>query len=534
MNWKLLFFCFFATISMAQGELAFRNYSLESGLPSSTVYETFQDEKGYIYIGHNNGCSIFNGLSFQSPQTAGKPSALSNFISFSNGQLMVRNFQGKQFILRNNELIPFESSLQEAWGFPTYLQDGDKHYIFQSGSFYTLDENGKGEEITFPKDIGRIFYGVVQDDKIYFFGSMKHGNMLFCYDLKSNKMIASREFDFESNVKIFKGRKDIFWLSDRSGECGKYENGFITLCNLYNSALPKDSKITGFLELDGGDKLISTFNGIYRLNKYWKSVNHYLDGIQCTHLLLDKKKGLWVSSLQNGLFFVPNTDVIQINSSYFEGRNVKYSKVYSCNNFMYIGTYDGRILKFNERGELIQTYDFHRNVEIQSMHISGNTLFTYCGGLLKVDLNSGDIKQEMVMSACKSIYVHGSELICGSSKGLIIADENQQTVYLDTLWIKNALPISNNVYLLESAENVYTFNRQSQKLKLIQTGGTNSCALGNQWFFRTENAVYALDSNLQKRKTYSSHTAISKLYITDEMLTLDMSNNRSMQLTVKI
>src|SRR5690606_23790988 len=100
--------------------------------------------------------------------------------------------------------------------------------------------------------------------------------------------------------------------------------------------IPKDSKITGFCVLKNGSKLISTFNGVYRLNNKWQFENHYLDGIQCTHLLLDKNNGLWISSLQNGLFYVPQLDVIEIKTSALSGRNVKFSKVYTHDNFMYV------------------------------------------------------------------------------------------------------------------------------------------------------------------------------------------------------
>lgn len=517
-------------MSFGQSELAFRNYNLESGLPSNTIYESFQDKQGYIYIGHNNGCSIFNGLSFQSPTCAIKTSALSNFISFENGHIMCRNFQGKQFILKNNKLTPFQSSLKESWGFPAYIEDGNEHFIFQSGSLHSLDKDGKGEEVQISPKFNRIFHGVVLKGKLYLFGSIKTYSVLICYDLKLKKTIASKRFMESSNVHVYKGAKNIFWMDDRSGECGTYDNGFKSFGSLHDSALPKDSKITGFVELDGGEKLISTFNGVYRLNKDWKFTHHYLDGIQCTHLLSDKNKGLWVSSLQNGLFYVPNTDVVQINSASFEGRNVKFSKVYTSNNHLYVGTYDGRILKFSEQGKLIKVYDFNRNVEIQSMHISGNTLYAYCGGFLKIDESSGQVLEEKALSACKSIQSVGEQLICGSSKGLIIIKKDEIRTFLDTLWIKNALPFSANEYLLESAENVYLFNLKTQNLKLIQEGGTNSCVLGKHWYFRTSNFIYSFDKQLKKSKVFSTRIPISHLYVTEGKLTVDLKDHRSVEL----
>ena len=513
-----------------QGEFAFRNYTLESGLPSNTIYETFQDKKGYIFLGHNNGCSVFNGLSFLTPKLEGKSSALSNFISFSNGQLMCRNFQGKQYIFKNNKLIPFESSLKEAWGFPTYLQDGNKHYVFQSESFYTLDEKGKGQKINLPADISRVFHGVVMNDKAYLFVSTAINSQLICFDLKTNKTIGSRQFNVKSNVNVFKGQNGIIWIDNRTGSCGNYRNGFVETKNLYRSDLPNDSKITGYCELKNGDRLISTFNGIYRLDKNWNTINHYLDGIQCTHLLFDQNDALWVSSLQNGLYYVPNTEVIQINSSGVSGRNVKFSKVYMHNNFMYVGTYDGRILKFNANGVLVKTYDFNRSVEIQSMLVVDNNLYAYCGGLLTVDVNSGAIKDEWASSACKSIYANGNQLIFGSSKGVLIHENGMLNTFLDTVWVKKVLPANERVLLLECAERTMLFSPIKKSLTLLHEGGTNICELEGKWYYRTENTVYEMDSRLIPKKIHTSRVAITQLYLSEGKLTLDLQNHRSYQL----
>jgi ligand-binding sensor domain-containing protein/serine phosphatase RsbU (regulator of sigma subunit) len=42
----------------------FTNYSLENGLPQSTVYATFQDDRGYLWIGTESGVARFNGVQF--------------------------------------------------------------------------------------------------------------------------------------------------------------------------------------------------------------------------------------------------------------------------------------------------------------------------------------------------------------------------------------------------------------------------------------------------------------------------------------
>lgn len=531
MNWKLIFIFLTNFYSLAQGDFAFRNYSVESGLPSNSVYEAFQDEKGYIFIGHNKGVSIFNGVSFQVPNCESKTSALSNFISFSNGQLMCRNFQGKQFVFKNNKLTLFESTLKESWGFPTYLEDGDKHYIFQSKCFYTLDEKGKGNKINLPLDVSRIYHGVVLNDKAYLFVGATSVSKLICFDLKRNKLISSRAFDHKSSVNVFKTDKGIVWIDDRTGASGIYDNGFIEIMNLYSSILPKDSKITDFCELKNGDKLLSTFNGVYRLDNNWQFKNHYLNGIQCTHLLIDKDNALWVSSLQNGLFYISNTDIIQVNATSVSGRNVKFSKLLSHENFMYVGTYDGRILKFNSKGELTKTFDFKRSVEIQSIHISNNVMYAYCGGLLIVDLYSGAIIKEWALSACKSIFVKDKQVILGSSKGLLLYENGEFSTELDTLWVKKAFPFGENSFLLECAENIQIYNRTKRKLTELYFEGSDVCYLEGNYYFRSRNTVYEIIDQSTIRKIYSNVVDITHLYVADRKLIVHLENQKTIQLS---
>jgi len=42
----------------------FRNFNLEDGLPQNSVYNIFQDDKGYIWLGTQGGVAIFDGIEF--------------------------------------------------------------------------------------------------------------------------------------------------------------------------------------------------------------------------------------------------------------------------------------------------------------------------------------------------------------------------------------------------------------------------------------------------------------------------------------
>ncbi len=56
-------FLFFFLNGISQ-HFNFRNFTLENGLPQATVYNIFQDNKGFIWIGTQGGVAKFNGIEF--------------------------------------------------------------------------------------------------------------------------------------------------------------------------------------------------------------------------------------------------------------------------------------------------------------------------------------------------------------------------------------------------------------------------------------------------------------------------------------
>jgi ligand-binding sensor domain-containing protein/signal transduction histidine kinase len=60
------FLCFSAFLSGYSQQYFFSNYSIEQGLSQSVVNCLFQDSRGYIWIGTQNGLNKFNGYTFES------------------------------------------------------------------------------------------------------------------------------------------------------------------------------------------------------------------------------------------------------------------------------------------------------------------------------------------------------------------------------------------------------------------------------------------------------------------------------------
>ena len=63
-NILLIFTFLFLIFNGFSQHFNFRNFNLEDGLPQNTVYNLFQDEEGYIWLGTQGGVAKFNGIDF--------------------------------------------------------------------------------------------------------------------------------------------------------------------------------------------------------------------------------------------------------------------------------------------------------------------------------------------------------------------------------------------------------------------------------------------------------------------------------------
>lgn len=74
----------------------FTTYSLEQGLPQSSVYTIYQDSRGYLWVGTESGVARFNGVNFKVfDRTSGLPgNTVRSIIELSDGNIWVGTDKG--------------------------------------------------------------------------------------------------------------------------------------------------------------------------------------------------------------------------------------------------------------------------------------------------------------------------------------------------------------------------------------------------------------------------------------------------------
>lgn len=95
----LLILFFIVSFYVAGGQqILFRNYDVQNGLSSNTVWNVLQDDQGFIWLGTKNGLNRFDGYCFKLHPIKQKTSE--GLLAF---HLPIEQFKGISFT--NTELI---------------------------------------------------------------------------------------------------------------------------------------------------------------------------------------------------------------------------------------------------------------------------------------------------------------------------------------------------------------------------------------------------------------------------------------------
>ena len=106
-----LFILLFISYSAAAQEGVYKKFSVDDGLPSSEVYDIYQDESGYIWFATDKGLSRYNGYEFSNYNSGdGLPgNAVLRFYPQQNGQIWCYTLHQQSLFYFDEEFNGFKA-----------------------------------------------------------------------------------------------------------------------------------------------------------------------------------------------------------------------------------------------------------------------------------------------------------------------------------------------------------------------------------------------------------------------------------------
>lgn len=394
----------------------------EDGLPSNEVYQVIQDDFGFIWIGCDAGLFRYDGFNFKNYQSNLQSSrSISNLRKDKNGVIWCQNFTGQIFHVSKDTLHLFHDAKEESRHFPSYTIDSkNRIWIANDNHLLVLSEKGKMVKEIDSEYLNRsdIFFNDIEfsNSNVIYAGlntneylEIDSRNFKFRFIESHSPFTMKNNFlDFGNRICLFKetNPERKYFLSEIHPEKGE----------INISELPmKDGGFNYSVVESDGNLLLCNSDGIYVLNEKGIRLNNFptlFEGQKISSCFKDKEGNLWVTSLQDGIFIIPDFRIGVINkaNSILSDNNISSLFLEESDRIIF-GTYSGLIYRYfiNENKlELIKDNSENKYRAVRNILENGNELFVARG--LFCILSEGNEKIIPGLNNCRDFILNGNRI----------------------------------------------------------------------------------------------------------------------------
>jgi len=492
-------------------KLHIKNYSAEDGLPSSQVWCSLQDEKGYIWFGTTGGLVKFDGAEFVTYSVEdGLVNNTVRFLLEDNGILWVATYNG---------VSEFDGNSFKNYTAKDGLGKGVVRSVvkFKDCLWFGTSEGGlsrfDGQEfITYTTDDGlpsNSIFPLLSDGKYLWIGT--RGGGLSRFDGETFVNYSEKDGLTTKDVWCLIKENSILWIGTGDKGLIKLENGqFVYVIPNGKFYSVAKGKSLWFGTFDGGVwcfengfKKYTTANGLInnrilsilvdREDSVWfttekgisKLVSKKFIGYLEDKIILSIcmfRETLWVGTLMEGLFKFENNKL----TSYTIKNGLLNNQVWVLASFkdkLWIGTYEG-LNSYD--GKKFDKYTVKEglasNIITDILPIENNLWIATAGGLSKFDgkvFTNFTIKQELATNRVWSICQDGDKIWLATDTGAYCFDGNRFINYtadygLSTNSIRIVFKDSKNVLWFGTALGINKFDGKKFTVFTTKDGLSNN------------------------------------------------------------
>ncbi len=462
---------------------AFREYTIEDGLPSSYIYDITQDEDGFIWLATEGGVSKFDGVSFQNypiPELGSEE--VINIFFDSKGRLWMSMLNSEVAYYENGKLFRFTRD---------YLK-GKFNIVLTKGILGMVeDEQGEIWLLSRYREAIRLdsFYqDKIIKAKVYAFTGYTQGRIMVAHDSIQyffgdegvTKIEGENEKLMNFNSVFQEGNHSPLYAIKKKGKI--YYN---TQSNIYSFDVLEENLQLEFTKykpyLDKGintltydskgNLWVSTRDGLLFLSPKeeggWNFI-HLFKGLFIGKLFQDKDGGLWVITQKEGVFFIPSTQIKVINKA--EGalpNDMITSLLLDKDGQLFVGADDNSYsiidVELEKQKVIYQGKVMKSDQEIYDMDFdpNGELYFFTSGGLYKKTRNSHE--KLNVLSYKKGEFSPSGKLWTAISSAALCGygDRGKNLVNVRTYAIE---PVSDTEAWLGTVDGLYHYSNDQTNL----------------------------------------------------------------------
>lgn len=385
----LIIISFFVENIFSQ-EPFYTQFTSDDGLVSLANYNIIQDKDNLVWVGGEQGLFYYNGKKFrQAKKTIATTKGIFNLQIDNEGQIWCSTISGHIYKVVNKELQLFKDFSNELKGTYAHLivMKNDVFFISQRNS-YQVDK----KTASIKKNLNAHVSKFVKTKNGFFYYNLKETNTITqVYEEEGKPIFKKINFDIEKNC-LDEGKFQMFqWFNDVVVKVDKEEFKEFSI-NIHtrkiNSVkLPKNlKKAQVYNTKNFKENWMLTSKGIFIAfdNEKADSTRQVFKGYHITDILKDNENNYWLTTLQNGVFVVPN---LGITKKSFLGVNEDIISVEIIGKErLLLGTQNGNLIDYdvqNNRHKVIKLTNqrpvnrIKYNKTLQRAYISTNGTSSY-------------------------------------------------------------------------------------------------------------------------------------------------------------
>ncbi len=328
-----------------------------TGLPSNSVYDIYQDKKGFIWITTEVGLVRYDGLQYKTYSNEKQTSKAGSCIREDDyGRIWYKNFDGYIYYLENEELkILYNSPL------PSYTPYGlikNKLYIIENKQvvIYNLKDLKKDTtlktKVIVPED-------VTDNGKDFFFTS---DGIIF--KINSYNKLTSTKFSEKISGKFRQIIADdnYIYVTNKYNE-DKVVYFYNTDLKFVKKTLINDPKLIRGGSIKSNELWIYTSDGVSIYSTNGILLNSYFREKNISSVLKDRQDNYWFCTTNEGIFFVPS-----LQTKLFPFLKNTPNKINKTLNGFLIGSNKGEIYSYNST--LTKNKLFYSNSDLAEVYFT--------------------------------------------------------------------------------------------------------------------------------------------------------------------
>ncbi len=424
MNLILVFLLFCSSCAFAQ-QPGMWQITDEQGLPSLTVYDIYQDGKGYIWFGTETGICRYDGNKFKTfAINNSKGKAITSIREDSHGNIWFSNFSGQLFYLNNEKVVQLEiPEYIKASSLIVYSIDKESNILIGAEKLYSYHQQTKvwtGLEL--PDNNTEILVNNIESD-ISRGNDMwiEAGNSIFTYN--------GNQIDHIFNMPLKKQRSrrmaiiggKVLFVDQEDDAIFYYEDNKFQRLDFLAVTSGKNGLI--YPRTDEDENVwICTRNGLFGFDKNFNPIHNGLKILPdraISDVYKDREGNYWISTLGEGVYVIPNMDLM----IYSKTNSNLSSDVIQCmdtdeENNLILGLNNGSVEAFSSKEQkVVHRYlcDTKKDVEGIYFDKQSKILYVSCGCLLGFQKNESHAFFRSFCDSPKLLSEFQNNLIVSSS-----------------------------------------------------------------------------------------------------------------------